>query len=138
MSKEPVISLVALSASVTVAYLTGNALSAEELPALIRSVYSSLKRLETPEKTPTAASNLVPAVPIKKSVTPDCLFCLEDGKQYRSLKRHLRTHHGMSPDDYRLRWDLAADYPMAAPAYSQLRSALAKSTGLGRNRQKMA
>lgn len=73
-----------------------------------------------------------PAVPIKKSVTPDYILCLEDGKQFKSLKRHLATHHGVTPDEYRAKWGLPADYPMVAPNYSASRSALAKATGLGR------
>ena len=79
-----------------------------------------------------------PAVPVKKSITPDYLVCLEDGKKFKSLKRHLRTHYDMSPDEYRAKWNLPSDYPMVAPSYAEARSNLAKQMGLGQQRKRSA
>lgn len=123
--------LVELSASVVGAYVSHNALSASDLPKLIAQVHQALTALNGPAAV-EAAPELKPAVPIKKSITPDYLICLEDGKKFKSLKRHLRTEYDMSPDEYRARWGLPPDYPMVAPSYSEARSALAKSIGLGR------
>lgn len=122
---------VELSASVVGAYVSHNALSASDLPKLIAQVHQALIALGGPAPA-EAAPELKPAVPVKKSITPDYLICLEDGKKFKSLKRHLRTEHDMSPDEYRSRWGLPPDYPMVAPSYSAARSALAKSIGLGR------
>ncbi len=123
--------LVELSASVVGAYVSHNALSAGDLPKLIAQVHQALIALGGPAPV-EAAPELKPAVPVKKSITPDYLICLEDGKKFKSLKRHLRTEYDMSPDEYRARWGLPPDYPMVAPSYSEARSALAKSIGLGR------
>ena len=123
--------LVELSASVVGAYVSHNALSASDLPKLIAQVHQALIALGGPAPA-EAAPELKPAVPVKKSITPDYLICLEDGKKFKSLKRHLRTEYDMSPDEYRARWGLPPDYPMVAPNYSEARSALAKSIGLGR------
>ncbi|MDP3315926.1 MAG: MucR family transcriptional regulator [Devosia sp.] len=123
--------LVELSASLVGAYVSHNALSAGDLPKLIAQVHQALIALGGPAPA-EAAPELKPAVPVKKSITPDYLICLEDGKKFKSLKRHLRTEYDMSPDEYRSRWGLPPDYPMVAPSYSQARSALAKSIGLGR------
>jgi len=123
--------LVELSASVVGAYVSHNALSASDLPKLIAQVHHALIALGGPVAV-EVAPELKPAVPVKKSITPDYLICLEDGKKFKSLKRHLRTEYDMSPDEYRLRWGLPPDYPMVAPNYSEARSALAKSIGLGR------
>lgn len=123
--------LVELSASVVGAYVSHNALSASDLPKLIAQVHQALTALNGPAPV-EVAPELKPAVPIKKSITPDYLICLEDGKKFKSLKRHLRTEYDMSPDEYRARWGLPPDYPMVAPSYSEARSALAKSIGLGR------
>jgi len=123
--------LVELSASVVGAYVSHNALSASDLPKLIAQVHQALIALGGPAPA-EAAPELKPAVPVKKSITPDHLICLEDGKKFKSLKRHLRTEYDMSPDEYRARWGLPPDYPMVAPNYSAARSQLAKSIGLGR------
>ena len=123
--------LVELSASVVGAYVSHNALSASDLPKLIAQVHQALIALGGPAPA-EAAPELKPAVPVKKSITPDYLICLEDGKKFKSLKRHLRTEYDMSPDEYRARWGLPPDYPMVAPNYSEARSALAKRIGLGR------
>jgi predicted transcriptional regulator len=123
--------LVELSASVVSAYVSHNALSATDVPKLIGQVHQALMSLG--QAAPVElAPELKPAVPVKKSITPDYLVCLEDGKKFKSLKRHLRTEYDMSPDEYRQRWGLPPDYPMVAPNYSEARSALAKSIGLGR------
>ena len=123
--------LVELSASVVGAYVSHNALSASDLPKLIGQVHQALIALGGPAPA-EAAPELKPAVPVKKSITPDFLICLEDGKKFKSLKRHLRTEYDLSPDEYRSRWGLPPDYPMVAPNYSEARSQLAKSIGLGR------
>lgn len=117
-----------LTGQIVAAYVTRNAISAADLPRLIASVESSLLAL-TGAPQPEAVE-LTPPVPIKKTITPDHLISLEDGKPYRSLKRHL-TALGMTPDQYRRKWGLPADYPMVSEGYSALRSSLAKGTGLG-------
>ncbi|MER8571953.1 MucR family transcriptional regulator [Mesorhizobium sp. M1338] len=122
--------VIELTADIVSAYVGNNPLPASGLPELIASVSASVRKLAGAVVTETP--NLVPAVNPKKSVFPDYIICLEDGKKFKSLKRHLRTDHGLSPDDYRAKWGLPPDYPMVAPNYSAKRSALAKSTGLGR------
>ncbi len=123
--------LIELSADIVSAYVSHNALSASDLPKLIASVHGTLAGLGgLPE--PEAVVELKPAVPVKKSITPEYLICLEDGKKFKSLKRHLRTEYDMSPEEYRAKWGLPADYPMVAPTYSEARSRLAKTIGLGR------
>lgn len=112
------------------AYVHNNPVPVSELPALIASVHDALAKLENVEPLGTTAP-LVPAVPIKKSITPDAIICLENGKKFKSLKRHLAVHHGMTPDQYRQKWRLPADYPMTAPNYAAQRSQLAKAMGLG-------
>jgi predicted transcriptional regulator len=120
-----------LTADVIAAYVSNNPVPMLELPSLIAQVHQSLAGLSTASATaPTEV--LTPAVPIKKSVTPDYIVCLDDGKKFKSLKRHLKTTFGMTPEEYRAKWNLPADYPMVAPAYSAQRSALAKKLGLGR------
>lgn len=111
------------------AYVQNNAVETSELPDLIRAVHRSLVELGEPAPAP---ESLKPAVPIKKSIHQDYLICLEDGLKFKSLKRHLRSKYDMSPDEYRERWGLPADYPMVAPGYSAQRSKLAKKMGLGR------
>jgi len=113
------------------AFVGQNQVSLDALPELISSVYSALTTIGAPVVA-AAPEQQTPAVPIKKSITPDFLISLEDGHPYKSLKRHLRTKYNMSPDDYRAKWGLPKDYPMVAPAYAASRSALAKSMGLGR------
>jgi predicted transcriptional regulator len=126
--------LVGLTADLVSAYVSNNPVPAGELSALIGQVHAALA-VTAVGATGQKPEPLKPAVPIKKSVTPDYIVSLEDGKRFKSLKRHLATHHGMTPEDYRAKWGLPADYPMVAPKYAAARSALAKSMGLGRKRK---
>jgi len=121
--------LLALTAEIVSAHVGRNHVEPELLPELIRGVYRSLTGAETAPAP--VAEKLVPAVPIKKSVFPDHIVCLEDGKKLKMLKRHLKTAYDMTPDQYRERWGLPADYPMTAPNYAEHRSSLAKKIGLG-------
>jgi predicted transcriptional regulator len=123
--------LVDLSADIVCAYVSHNALSVTDLPKLIADVHSALRALNGAGAS-EPAEELRPAVPVRKSISPDFLVCLEDGKKFKSLKRHLRTHYNLSPEEYREKWGLPADYPMVAPNYSATRSRLAKDNGLGR------
>ncbi len=122
--------LVELTAEIVAAYVGNNAVVSADLPGLIGEVHRALSqavaRSTEPEKP-----ELKPAVPIRRSVTPDYIICLEDGKKFKSLKRHLRTHYNLSPEEYREKWGLPPDYPMVAPNYAKARSALAKKMGLG-------
>ena len=128
--------LLPLVTEVVTAHLSNNKTASSELAPLIRTVYQALDDLRT-QGTP--AERPEPAVPIKKSVTRDFIVCLEDGKKLKMLKRHLRTAYDMSPDQYRQRWGLPADYPLVAPNYAKTRSKLAKQAGLGTTgRRKMA
>jgi predicted transcriptional regulator len=123
--------LLAMSAMIVSAYVTHNNVTRGDLPGLIASTHAALGGLGS-EPAAEPAAPLVPAVSIRKSVTPDAIICLEDGKAFKSLKRHLRTKFDLTPEQYRTKWGLPADYPMVAPAYAEARSALAKSMGLGR------
>ena len=123
--------LVGLSADIVSAYVGHNALSVADLPKLIAEVHNALRSLKN-NGAVALPVELKPAVAIKKSIAPDFLICLEDGKKFKSLKRHLRTHYDLSPEQYREKWGLPADYPMVAPNYSETRSRLAKDNGLGR------
>jgi predicted transcriptional regulator len=125
---------IGLSAEIVAAYVTKNAVPVAELPALIASVHTALSKA-VHGQTEQAQEKLEPAVPIKRSITPDFLISLEDGKRYKSLKRHLRTSYNMTPDQYRAKWGLAPDYPMVAPNYAKARSELAKTMGLGLKRR---
>jgi len=125
------VDLVELSTEIVCAYVSHNALSPSDLPKVIAEVHTALKSLNTNE-APEQVEERKPAVPIRKSIAPDYLICLEDGKKFKSLKRHLRTHYNLSPEEYREKWNLPADYPMVAPSYSETRSRLAKVNGLGR------
>jgi predicted transcriptional regulator len=120
-----------MTAEIVAAFLAANSVQATQLPELIRSVFTALNSLDGRPEEP-AAEPLKPAVPIRKSVTRDYIVCLEDGKKLKMLKRHLRTTYNMSPEDYRAKWGLSADYPMVAPAYAERRSEFAKKIGLGR------
>ena len=111
------------------AYVSNNPIQSEELPGLIKDVHATLKELKSAKG---AEATPEPAIPIKKSITDDFLICLEDGKKFTSLKRHLRSKYGMSPEEYREKWGLPYDYPMVAPSYARKRSALAKEMGLGK------
>ena len=125
---------IGLAADVVVAFVSNNSLPVGELPALIDSVHTSIVRLvEGPQSAAQQVEEKAPAVSVRKSVTPDYLICLDDGKRFRSLRRHLMTL-GMTPEQYRLKWRLPADYPMVAPNYAAQRSALAKKMGLGQMR----
>jgi predicted transcriptional regulator len=121
----------ALMADVVAAYVSNNSLPPTDLPALMRSVHMSLLTLGLGTTPVPVEEPKAPAVPIKKSITPDFLICLEDGKKFRSLKRHLGTVYNLTPEKYREKWGLPNDYPMVAPAYSAVRSKLAKAIGLG-------
>ena len=123
---DPVLSL---AVQIVSAHVAHNTVAVESLPALIQSVYSTLSTVGTAAPEP---EKLQPAVPIKKSVFPDHIVCLEDGKKLKMLKRHLKTAYDLTPEQYRERWNLPRDYPMVAPDYAEKRSALAKSIGLGR------
>lgn len=123
--------LIDLSTEIVSAYISHNALSVTDLPKLIADVHTALKGLRS-AGAPEPMEELKPAVPVRKSVAADYIICLEDGKKFKSLKRHLRTHYDMSPEEYREKWGLPADYPMVAPSYSATRSRLAKDNGLGR------
>jgi predicted transcriptional regulator len=125
-----------LSADIVAAYLSHNAVAPVGLPALIESVHSAITSLGVVEAIPKTEA-LIPAVPIRKSITPGFLICLDDGKKLKTLKRHL-TNLGMTPDQYRTKWNLPKEYPMTAPDYAATRSALAKSIGLGQLRKDTA
>jgi predicted transcriptional regulator len=124
-----------LSADIVSAYVSNNSVPAADLPVLLNSVYAALtKTAQGQQEEPKA--ELVPAVSVRKSVTPDAIICLEDGKKFKSLKRHLRSTYDMTPEQYRAKWSLPADYPMVAPNYAKARSELAKTMGLGQQRKK--
>jgi predicted transcriptional regulator len=123
-----------LTANIVSAYVSNNTVSSAEIPALISQVYSALMRIFKGAAGAAPAAPLKPAVPIKRSITTEYLVCLEDGKKFKSLKRHLRTQYRMTPDQYRAKWNLPADYPMVAPNYAAARSQLAKQMGLGQRR----
>lgn len=111
------------------AYVSNNPIQSAELPELIREIHSTLKALGS---SAGLSGTQEPAIPIKKSITDDFLICLEDGKKFKSLKRHLRSKYGLSPEEYREKWGLPYNYPMVAPSYARKRSALAKEMGLGK------
>lgn len=125
-----------LATDIISAYVSNNTVAAAELPALISDVHAALQRLSRNEEAQPVAEALKPAVPVKRSVNPDFIICLEDGKKFKSLKRHLRTRYDMSPEQYRERWGLPVDYPMVAPNYAAARSELAKQMGLGQQRRR--
>ena len=122
-----------LTTEILSAYVSNNPVSTSELPSLIQDVHAAVSKI-VEENSPSAkqANLQKPAVPVKKSMHDDYLICLEDGKQFKSLKRHLSSHYGLSPDEYRQKWGLPSDYPMVAPNYAKARSRLAKEIGLGR------
>lgn len=121
--------LIEMTADIVSAYVGNNMVAAGDIPAVIQSVYGALSTASSGTAAPSAQE---PAVPVKKSVGQDYIICLEDGKKFKSLKRHLSSKYDMSPDEYRAKWGLPKDYPMVAPAYAKARSALAKKMGLGR------
>jgi predicted transcriptional regulator len=124
-----------LAADIVSAYVSNNSVPASDLPALINEVHSALLRVTAGQPVITSESPK-PAVPPKKSITNEFIVCLEDGRKFKSLKRHLRTQYNMSPDEYREKWGLAPDYPMVAPNYAKARSNLAKQMGLGQQRRR--
>src|SRR5208282_4968877 len=125
------LSPIELAAEMVAAFVSNNSVPTNELPALIHAVHTAVARLAVgPETAPPQVEAKAPAVPIRKSITPDFLICLEDGKRYKSLRRHLRLL-GLTPEQYREKWNLPSDYPMVAPNYAALRSAMAKKIGLG-------
>jgi predicted transcriptional regulator len=126
--------LVELTADIVSAYVTNNAVVSTDLPSLINDTYDALSKAAAKASQPLT-EELNPAVPVKKSVMPDFIICLEDGKKFKSLKRHLRTHYDLTPEEYRDKWNLPHDYPMVAPNYAAARSALAKKMGLGQRRK---
>jgi predicted transcriptional regulator len=136
-SDSPSSDYVALAAEVVSAFVGHNSLPVSELPGLITSVHAALVKISGGTGVaPTAEPEvLTPAVPVRKSITPDYLICLDDGRKFKSLKRHLASL-GMTPDQYRAKWNLAPDYPMVAANYAATRSALAKKIGLGQNRKR--
>ncbi len=137
MSDTPVSEdYIELAADIVSAYVSNNSVPAADLPALINDVHSALRRVTVGGGAPVPAEALKPAVPPKKSITNEFIICLEDGRKFKSLKRHLRTQYNMSPEEYREKWGLGADYPMVAPAYAKARSNLAKQMGLGQQRRK--
>jgi predicted transcriptional regulator len=124
-----------LAADIVSAYVSNNSVPSSELPALINEVHNALLRV-TSGPAPVVVETLKPAVPAKKSITNDFIICLEDGKKFKSLKRHLRTQYNISPEEYREKWGLPPDYPMVAPNYAKARSQLAKQMGLGQQRRR--
>lgn len=131
MIEQPDAALLELTTEIVTAYVSHNAIGATDLPKLIAETYAALGALNQ-LLAPAPAEPAKPAVAVKKSVTHEHLVCLEDGQTYKSLKRHLRTHHDLTPEQYREKWALPADYPMVAPGYSARRSTLALENGLGR------
>jgi len=124
-----------LTASIVSAYVSNNSVPAQDLSALINQVHSALTRVSSGQGE-IATEPLKPAVSVKKSITSDYIVCLEDGKKFKSLKRHLRTQYNMTPEQYREKWSLQPDYPMVAPNYAAARSQLAKQMGLGQQRRR--
>jgi len=122
-----------LTADIVSAYVSNNPVPAADLANLIANIHRSMSALAAGEAE-APAETLKPAVPIKKSIQDDYIVCLEDGKKFKSLKRHIGVHYGLTPDEYRQKWNLSPDYPMVAPSYAASRSALAKSMGLGRKK----
>ncbi|HWF01064.1 MAG TPA: MucR family transcriptional regulator [Caulobacteraceae bacterium] len=129
--------IIEMTAEIVAAYVENNNLAAAELPGLIQSVHKALASITSgPELVEAAPKE--PAVPVRRSITPDYLICLEDGRKFKSLKRHLRTKYNMSPEEYRAKWSLPKDYPMVAPNYAKARSDLAKQMGLGQGGRQAA
>jgi predicted transcriptional regulator len=135
MSDVPGNSYIKLTAEIVSAYLSNNTVQAGDIPGLINQVHAALTRVSG-GGVEAAAEPLKPAVSVKRSITPEYLVCLEDGKKFKSLRRHLRTQYNMTPEQYRDKWSLPADYPMVAPNYAAARSQLAKQMGLGQQRRR--
>jgi len=129
--------VIEMTADIVSAYVGANTVAAADLPSLIQSVHRALAGMSGEAQVAEAAPQ-EPAVSLKRSITPEFLICLEDGRKFKSLKRHLRTKYNMSPEDYRAKWGLAKDYPMVAPNYAKARSDLAKQMGLGQGGRQAA
>lgn len=127
--------LIELTADIVSAYVSNNAIPVSDVSGLIGDIYKALEDTSKPVAEEVVEAPK-PAVSIKKSITPDFIICLEDGKKFKSLKRHLRTHYNLSPEEYREKWGLPVDYPMVAPSYAEARSNLAKKMGLGQQRRR--
>ena len=125
-----------LAADIVSAYVSNNSVPSSDLPHLINDVHNALMRVGTGVAPELPSEPQKPAISVKKSVTPDYIICLEDGKRFKSLKRHLRTQYNISPDQYREKWGLPPEYPMVAPNYAEARSRLAKEMGLGQQRRR--
>ena len=135
MTDNPVdANLIDLTADIVSAYVSNNTVASTDLPSLINEVHGALQKTASASSEPEPEP-LKPAVPVKKSVMPDYIICLEDGKKLKMLKRHLATAYDMTPDEYRAKWGLPSDYPMVAPAYARKRQELAKKIGLGRKKK---
>lgn len=130
---SPTPELVNITATIVAAYVSNNTISSGDLPALIADTHAALSRAAG-KPSPIEREDSKPKIAVKKSVMPDYIICLEDGKKFKSLKRHLRTHYNLSPEEYREKWGLPHDYPMVAPNYARARSDLAKKMGLGTKR----
>ena len=137
MKTEDSATYVELAAEIVSAYVSNNTVPAGEIPGLINQVHAALARVSG-KPAEGSSEPLKPAVSVKKSITPEYIVCLEDGKKFKSLKRHLRTQYNMTPEQYREKWGLNADYPMVAPNYAAARSQLAKQMGLGQQRRRRA
>jgi predicted transcriptional regulator len=135
MAGDPSDKYIDQTASIVAAYVSKNAVAADDIPALINRVHAALAR-DASGQGDAGAEGQKPAVPVKKSIHPEYIVCLEDGKKFKSLKRHLRTQYNMTPEQYREKWGLAYDYPMVAPNYAAARSKLAKQMGLGQQRRR--
>jgi predicted transcriptional regulator len=135
MSDTPATDLIGLTAEIVSAYVSNNTVATGDIPALINQVHSALLRVSSGQAE-ASSEPPKPAVPVKRSINADFLICLEDGKKFKSLKRHLRTQYTMTPEQYREKWGLPADYPMVAPNYAAARSQLAKQMGLGQQRRR--
>ncbi|MEM5473471.1 MucR family transcriptional regulator [Hoeflea sp. AS60] len=126
--------LIELTAEIVAAYVSNNSVAANDLPNVISQVHAALGGATTPVEE--VVEKPKPAVSVRRSIQSDYLICLEDGQKFKSLKRHLMTHYGLTPEQYREKWDLPADYPMVAPSYAEARSRLAKEMGLGQKRKR--
>lgn len=136
MSSTP--DLIEMTTDIVSAFVSNSSISAADLPSLIHQVHKTLSDISTGAEAEPASPSQSPAISVKKSITPDFLICLEDGRKFKSLKRHLRTKYDLTPEQYRAKWNLPKDYPMVAPNYAAARSNLAKQSGLGQGGRKPA
>ena len=136
MSESGFPNFIELTADIVSAYVANNTVSSGDIPSLISDIHMALVKVSSGHDIPVVSEPAKPAVPVKKSITNDFIICLEDGKKFKSLKRHLRTAYNISPEQYREKWGLPQDYPMVAPNYAEARSQLAKQMGLGQKRKR--